>query len=103
MGVYYLWCCHDREEYIDPGQINLGCIKDWSTKFGGSARLAAWLLATRWKTAERVSDCGEECGEIEDTYKNITREAVEWFNKDYCNPGDTPCPVNPLLTYNETG
>ncbi len=66
--------------------------------------MAAYLIAvSHWPSARRVDDCGNEYYEIESTHKDITKQAVEWFNEGYWQEdwGQPIEPVEPLLTYTE--
>lgn len=90
MGIYVLFCCHERREFVDPGDVNDGAIKIGSVPYRSDlGRLLIFLMtdghaaygAARWETISMVHDAGPGHETVETEYTNVTAVAIDAYNE----------------------
>lgn len=91
MGTYVVFCCHERREFIDPGDVNDGAIKLGDVTYRGDlGRLLIFLMTDGhepygrgvWRAVSCVADSSSE-HDLVFRYTDVTAVAIDAFNERY--------------------
>jgi len=91
MGIYWIIACHDRKEFIHPGDVKHTGLKEFEILANfPMPKLIAYLVMEDWNgcVIEAIPDSTERYCHIQVRYENITKRIVEEWNEQYATSPD---------------
>lgn len=86
MGTYYIVVCQEKEEFLDPFEVEDQGVKEGAMIHGKIANLAMFKLSVltdnQWPHFELVPDSSDLYDEALE-FENVTKKTIEEFNHMY--------------------